>query len=162
MKEVAAIRHTLSGLAERVSPGDRLRVVMDSRVALHVTNALVSRSPDLCAEVLRLHALAQNLRVTLETEWIPTAENVWVDKLSRAKESTDWQLDRIFFDALDSTYGPHTVDRFGTACITRLPHYNSPVLDPTDLPANEFSQPWEGGHNNWSNPPFDRIPLVLD
>jgi len=60
VKEVAAIRHTLSGLAERVNPGDRLRVVTDSRVALHVTNALVSRSPALCAEVRRLHALAQD------------------------------------------------------------------------------------------------------
>jgi len=162
VKEVAAIRHTLSELAERVNPGDRLRVVTDSRVALHVTNALVSRSPALCAEVRRLHASAQDLGVTLEAEWIPTAENVWADKLSRAKESTDWQLDRIFFVALDSTYGPHTVDRFGTACNTRLPHYNSLVLDPPDLPANEFSQPWGGGHNNWINPPFDRIPLVLD
>jgi len=162
VKEVAAIRHTLSGLEERVNPSDRLRVVTDSRVALHVINAFVSRSPDLCAEVRRLHALAQNLGVTLEAEWIPTAENVRADKLSRAKESTDWQLDRMFFDALDSTYGPHTVDRLGTACSTRLPHYNAPVLDPTDLPANEFSQPSGGGHRNCIKPPFDRIPLVLD
>ena len=162
VKEVAAIRHTLSGLAERVNPGDRLRVVTDSRVALHVTNALLSRSPALCAEVRRLHALAQDLGLTLEAKRIPTAQNVWADKLSRAKESTDWQLDRIFFDGLDSTYGPHTVDLLGTACNTRLPHYSSPVLDPPDLPANEFSQPWGGGHNNWINPPFDRIPLVLD
>ena len=162
MKEVAAIRHTLSGLEERVNPGDRLRVVTDSRVALHMTNALVSRSPTLCAEVSRIHALAQDLGVTLESEWIPTTNNVRADKLRRAKESTDWQLDRMFFDALDSAYGPHTVDRFEPACNTRLPHYNSPLLDPTDLPANECSQPCGGGHNNWINPPFDRIPVVLD
>lgn len=54
------------------------------------------------------------------------------------------------------------VDRFGTACNTRLPRYSSPVLDPTDLPADAFSQPWGGQHNNWVNPPFDRTPLVLD
>jgi len=35
--------------------------------------------------------------------------------LSRAEESTDWQLDRTFFDTLDFKYGPHTIDRFGPA-----------------------------------------------
>jgi len=162
IKEVAAIRHTLTALGNRVSTGDRLRIVTDSQVALHVTNALVSRSLALCAEVRRLHAVAQDFGVALEAEWIPTAENVWADKLSRAKESTNWQLDRTSFDALDFKYGPHTVDRFGTACNTLLPHYNSPVQDFRDLPADAFSQQCRGRHSNWINPPFDRIPLVLD
>jgi len=162
IKEVAAIWRTLTALGNRVSTGDRLRIFTDSQVALHTTNALVSRSPTLCAEVRRLHAVAQDLGVTLDAEWIPTAENVWADKLSRAEESTDWQVDRTFFDTLDFKYGPHTIDRFGTACNTMLPHCNSPDQDFSDLPADALSQQWGGGHNNWINPPFDRIPLVLD
>lgn len=93
------MRHTLAALGGRVNRGDRLRIVTGSRVALHDTIALVSLSEALCEEVRRLHAVAQGLGVTLEAEWIPTAENVWADKLNRAKESTDWQLDRTFFVA---------------------------------------------------------------
>jgi len=76
IKEVAAIWHILTALGNRVSTGDRLRIFTDSQVALHATNALVSRSPTLCAEVRRFHAVAQDLGVTLDAEWIPTAENV--------------------------------------------------------------------------------------
>lgn len=71
-------------------------------------------------------------------------------------------MGRTFFNALDSVYGPHTVDRFGTSCSTGLPHFNSPMLDQTQLLEDGFSQRWGGIHNNWVNPPFDRIPLVLD
>lgn len=162
VKEVAAIRYALDDVSHLLKAGDRIRVVIDSQVALHVTNALVSRSPSLCHEVRRLHALAQTLGVTLEAEWIPTTENLWADKLSRSKDSTKWQLEKTYFDSLDSVYGPHTVDRFGTSCNTGLPHYNSPVWDQQTLPGDEFSQSWGGRHNNWVNPPFNRIPLVLD
>lgn len=45
VKEVAAIRYALDDVSHLLKTGDRIRVVTDSQVALHVTNALVSRSP---------------------------------------------------------------------------------------------------------------------
>lgn len=162
-KEVAAIRYSLASLGDKLQLGARIAVVTDSQVALRVTNALVSRSPDLCAEVRRLYAEAQKWGVTLDASWIPSAENVWAEKLSRAKNSTDWQLARPFFLALDSAYGPHTIDRFATAANTQLPVYNGPARDQGAMPVDAFQQPWgAGGCNNWMNPPFDRVPLVLD
>lgn len=162
VEEVAAIWYSLEGVSLLITKGDRIRVVSDSRVALHVTNELISRSPALCNEVRRLHGQAQSLRVALEAEWILTTESLCAHRLSRSKDSTAWQLDRTFFDSLDSVYGPHSVHRFGTSCNAGLPHYNSPVWDQNLLPDNELNQDWGKGNINWVNPPFKRIPLVLD
>jgi len=155
LKEVAAIRFTLTALATTFDPGDVIRVVTDSRVALYVVNSLVSRSTALCDEVRRLYAVVQRLGVTLDAEWIPTAANVWADRLSRTKESTDWSLDPTFFSALDSLYGPHAVGRFPTAL---HPSDGSPVLAGPPLPPLAT---WTRV-NNWVNPPFSHIPLVLN
>jgi len=114
VKEVAAIRYSLLSLSAAFSSGDVLRIVTDSQVALNVVNALSARSPALCAELRRFRAVSQQLGVTLEAEWIPTAQNVWADKLGRARDSKDWTLGQTYFDSLDSAYGPHTVDRFAS------------------------------------------------
>jgi len=105
--------------------------------------------------VRRLYAVVQRLGVTLDAEWIPTAANVWADRLSRTKESTDWSLDPTFFSALDSLYGPHAVGRFPTAL---QPADGSPALAAPPLPPLAT---WTRV-NNWVNPPFSHIPLVLN
>jgi len=161
VKEVAAIRYSLLSLAAAFSSGDVLRIVTDSQVALNVVNALSSRSPALCAELRRLHAIGQQLGVTLEAEWIPTVHNAWADKLSRDRDSTDWTLGQTYFDSLDSAYGPHTVDHFVSWGNKQLDRYNSAVLDQDRAPVDAFQQYW-GADNNWVNPPFTGIPRVLD
>ena len=125
IKEVAAIRLSLTALASSFAVGDVVRIVTDSRVALHVVNALVSRSVPLCAEVRRLY-VAQRLGVTLDAEWIPTAENVWAKRLSRTKDSTEWRLTPTFFGVLDSLYGPHVVGGFPILHAT-LPSSSTPA-----------------------------------
>ena len=155
LKEVAAIRFTLTALAPTFDPGDVIRVVIDSRVALAFVNSLVSRSTALCDEVRRLYTVVQRLGVTLDAKWIPTADNVWADRLSQTKESTDWSLEPPFFSALDSSYGPHAVGRFPAAL---QPFDGSPVLDLLPLPQHAT---W-ARVNNWVNPPFCSIPLALN
>lgn len=160
VKEVAAIRFSLTSLEDLFRAGDRVRMVTDSRVALHVTNALVSRSPALCSELRRLYGVASDLGVTLEAEWIPTAQNVQADKLSRARDSTDWRLAPTFFAQLDSRWGLHDVDRFATHANRQLERCNSLVRDQGRAPLDALQQDWSKD-NNWANSPFDSIPLVL-
>lgn len=153
LKEVKAIRYTLTAFAPSFASGDVIRVVTDSRVALYVVNSLVSRSAPLCAEVRRLYTVAQRRGITLDAEWIPTADSVWADRLSRTKESTDWSLDPNSFNVLDFLYGPHAVGRFPT---TLPPSVGSPASGPaTPYPS------WTSA-NNWVNPPLSSIPQVLD
>ena len=160
IKEVAAIRLCLTALAPKFAAGDVVRVVTDSRFALHVVNALVYRSAPLCSEVRRLYQVAQRLGVTLDAAWIPTAYNVWADRLSRTRESTTWSLDPTFFASLDSLCGPHVVGR--------LPDLLA-APPSSDVPASGSTPPaptvpdWRWTRvNNWVNPACSSLPLVLD
>jgi len=159
IKEVAAIRLSLTALASSFAVGDVVRIVTDSRVALHVVNALVSRSVPLCAEVRRLY-VAQRLGVTLDAEWIPTAENVWAERLSRTKDSTEWRLTPTFFGVLDSLYGPHVVGGFPILHAT-LPSSSTPASVRCPNATNPPDWRWTRA-NNWVEPSFYRIPLVLE
>jgi len=68
---VAAIRLSFTTLAPKFAVGDVVRIVTDSRVVIHVVNALVLRSVPLCAEVHRLYVVDQRLGVTLTLNGFP-------------------------------------------------------------------------------------------
>lgn len=160
LKEVAAICFSLLSHERAILQGTTVKIVTDSQVALHVVIALVSRSPALCADVRRLYVVAQRLGITLDATWIPTAANVWADKLSRTRDSTHWTLDRSSFASLDSAYGPFIVDRFANWTTKQTPRYNSENLDRGGMPTKALELD-RTKDNNWANPPFDQIPLVL-
>jgi len=159
-KEVLAVTLSLLSIGDKLPAGTVVRLFIDSQVALAVITGLSSRSPSLVHELRRLHAVARRLSVALDGEWIPTAENAWADALSRDEDRTDWSLQRRFFLSLDGLYGPHTVDRFASATTAQLPRYNSRYRDPTTEAVGGMSQSWVDD-NNWANPPFSLIPLVL-
>jgi len=159
VKEVAAIRLSLTALASSFSTGDVAQVITDSRVALHVVNTLVSRSVPLCAEVRLLDTVAHRLGVTLDAEWIPTADNVWADWLSRPRDSITWSLDPTFCAVLHFVYGPHN-----TTCLPPPPltpsigdvrAFMRAPFAPTSLDSTL------GPGNHWMNRPFISILLVL-
>jgi len=77
VKKVPANRLSLTAFASSFAVGNVVRVITDSRVALHVVIALVSQSVPLCAEVRRLHAVAHRLGVTLEADWILLTSKKW-------------------------------------------------------------------------------------
>lgn len=147
--------------ATNTKPGSIVKVIAESQVALQVVNALISRSAPLCAEVRRLYVVVQRLGITLDAERIPTAANVWADKLRRTKGSTEWILARNNFALLDSMHGPHLVDRFATWKTKIVPRYNSENLDPGRAPVDAMEQDWREV-NNGAGPPFGKIPLMLN
>lgn len=159
-KEVLAVRLTLESVAPLLRPGEVVDLFVDSQVALHVIEALSSRSAPLLAELRRLHRVVQRLGVALVGAWLPTAENAWADALSRKEDNTDWTLARPFFASLEAMYGPHHVDRFATATNSQLECYNSRWLDPTTEAVDAYQQDWRWV-NNWANPSFCQILLVL-
>lgn len=159
-KEILAVTLSLLSFEDKLRVGAVVRLFVDSQVALAVIAALSSRSPALVRELRRLHAVARRLSVALDGQWIPTAENAWADALSRDEDRTDWCLGRRFFLSLDAAYGPHTVDRFASATTSHLARYNSRRRDPSTEAVDALSQSWSGD-NNWANPPFSLVPLVL-
>jgi len=159
-KEVLAVTLSLISFGDKLPAGAVVRLFIDSQVALAVITGLSSRSRALVRELRRLYAVARGLSVALDGAWISSAGNAWAGALGRAKDRTDWSLERRFFRSLEDLYGPHTVDRFASATTAQLLRYNSRYSDPTSEEVDGLSQSWVDD-NNWANPLPSVIPLVL-
>ncbi len=48
--------------------------------------------------------------MTLSVEWVPREDNVFVDELSKLLITYVWRLAPKFFNLLEASWGPHTVD----------------------------------------------------
>ena len=53
--------------------------------------------------------------IMLETQWIPRAENVSADVLSKTIDFDNWKLSPELFAMLHRTWGPFTIDRFAAS-----------------------------------------------
>lgn len=98
--------------------------------------------------------------------------NVVADALSRGRFVTvlsqqygqvdpdDWQLHPALFRHIDRSWGPHTVDRFARSRTRQCARFWSRVLEPGCEGVNAFTADWSG-ENNFVNPPFGSLLLVL-
>ena len=160
--ELGAIRLALVSFRDLLpSSGVIIRLKCDSMVALGVLQAQSSPSTAMMAEYRLLREVLAELHVELRHEYVPSALNVWADRLSREVDSTDWSLAPAAFLRLDAQYGPHSVDLFATELNTRCIRFYSKDLTPGGLGANAMLSSWEG-ENAWANPPFNLIGAVLD
>ena len=70
-------------------------------------------------------------QIKLKNQWIPRTENQKPDYISRQIDIDDWQLNRVFFLAIDSSWVPHSVDWMANFCNTKIPRLILfPVLEP--------------------------------
>ena len=161
LKELVAVRMAIESFPAAVSRGGLIRVRCDNVVVVAVLNAMVSRSPALMVELRRTVSLLTRLGCRLEASWLPTAENVWADKLSRDRDATTWCLRRAVFLALDAAWGPCSVDRFAAAGSAHLPRFHSPVSRPDAEGADGWQQDWGGAACNLICLPLSQAALVI-
>jgi len=161
LKDLVAVRLAVESFPAAVARGGLIRVGCDNMVVVAVLNAMSSRSPALMAELRSLVALLRRLGCRLEASWLPTAENIWADKLSRDQDSTDWRLNRSVFQTLNAAWGPCGVDRFATASTSMLPVFNSLVHHSRSAAVDGWAQDWGGPIINYVSPPFSQAALVI-
>ena len=161
LKELVAVRMAIESFPAAVARGGLIRVRCDNMVVVAVLNAMVSRSTALMVELRRTVSLLSRLGCRLEASWLPTAENVWADKLSRDRDATDWRLNRSVFQSLDTAWGPCSIDRFATAGSAHLPRFNSPTAHPGAEAVDGWQQYWGGSECNFVCPPFSQAALVI-
>ena len=58
--------------------------------------------------------------IELEMQWIPRTKLDRADFISRITDVDDWQMTTSFFEFLDYTLGPHTVDSFANFYNTKV------------------------------------------
>ena len=63
--------------------------------------------------------------ISLDPQWVPRRENQIADEISRIVDLDDWGVSQIFFNFIDSIFGPHTVDRFADNLNKKVDRFNS-------------------------------------
>eukprot|EP00170_Pyropia_yezoensis_P006587 contig_26870_g6608 len=160
--ELGAVRLGLLSFVHFLrEPGTIIRLRTDSRVAMEVANSGTSRSPELMRELRKLHMVCQALGVTLRAEYLQSALNLWADRLSRTRDSTDWTLPRDVFLAFNELYRAHTVDLFTTTQNAQCGRFFSKFPAPGGAGVDALRAPW-GAENAWVNPPFNLSGPVVE
>lgn len=159
--ELGAVRLGLLPFVDFLrQPETIIRLRTDSLVTMHVINTGSSRSDALMRELRRLHRVCLALGVTIRAEYIPSALNLWADRLSRTADSTDWSLRRSTFLEYERMYGPHTVDLFATAEDKQCGRFFSRFPSPGGGGVDAMRQNWRL-ENGWANPPFNLVGPVV-
>ena len=76
------------------------------------------------------------------------------------RDNSDWMLHPTLFRALNTRWGPFTVDLFATRLNKQLPTFFSMKEDPEAAAVDAFLQNWRVGAP-YGNPPFAMIGAVL-
>jgi hypothetical protein len=160
-KELRAVLYTVETFLPALR-GRRVLLWEDNQAVGYILASWTSRSPLLMATLRRLWWLLDHADISLLPAYIRSASNVWADTLSRAVDTDDWRLSQPTFAQLDSTWGPHTVDRFASRLNSKLPRYNSRWEDPGSAGLDAFSQPLEDWvrANNFCFPPVAALPRL--
>lgn len=134
-------------------------------VTVGAVNAMASTSPTIMAELRRSHALCHwwgiSIKAEYKAEYLPSAVNVYADRLSREHDSISWTLAASEFKELDKRLGPHTVDWFATHLSARCGRFYSRDWTPGCSGVRALGQDWTG-EKDWANPAFNLLPMVVD
>ena len=120
-----------------------------------------SRNAKLQDVALEIHEICFQNNINLKVTWIPREFNTEADKFSKYVDVDSWEITKEFFQFLDNTWGPFTIDRFADSDNCKLPRFNSKFSTPHTEAVDAFLQDW-GNDNNLLVPPIKDIPLVLD
>ena len=157
-RELVAVGRVLGSVAIKLR-NMRVRWFTDNQNVVRILK-VGSCKPHLQIEALKVFktCLAHNVR--LEPEWVPREKNQLADYFSRIIDYDDWYIDQAVYKMLDTTWGPHTVDRFATAYNAQVQRFNSRFACPGSEAVDAFTVDWSK-ENNWWCPPPMLVPRVL-
>lgn len=143
--ELATVRLALESLVGFLKSRESwVLVKSDTAVTVGAVNAMASRSVPLMNELRELHLLCATRGLTIRAEHMPSAVNVFADRLSREGDSTDWTLPAPAFAALEEQYGPHTIDLFASHLNKKCGRFYGRTWSPGCTGTNALAQDWSG------------------
>ncbi|XP_049870314.1 uncharacterized protein LOC126369793 [Pectinophora gossypiella] len=120
-----------------------------------------THSLDLLNLTCKLLKLTDRLNITLSAHYLPGRYNCTADRLSRARQISEWHLLPTATNRLFHRWGTPDVDLFASAETAVVNRYVSlDCKDHSALFSNAFSQEWEF-QLGWIFPPPNLIPRVL-
>jgi hypothetical protein len=128
-----------------------VQLVSDSQVALAVVRNRTSRSPKIMVLLRTLRGLCEENGISLGLQYITSVLNIWADKLSRCRLSSDWAVTPSSLAQIQSQFtSPIYSQVFARreTAITSVHHFYSTTgtgdLDPAGepLPSMDGRTPW--------------------
>jgi hypothetical protein len=94
-----------------VARQQRVQLLSDSQVALAVTRNWTCRSPRVMVLLRIMRRICEENGISLGLQYIPSVLNIWADKLSRSRPSSNWALIPSSLAQI-RTHLPHQVNIF--------------------------------------------------
>jgi hypothetical protein len=113
-------------------------------------------------ELRRLSHLPDVNDISIRPIYIRSAANIWADSLSRELDRDDGHLNPRIFSYLQTTWGPHSIDRFATMENTQLSRFNAMWRDPKCEDVDCLHLPdtaWQR-EANYRKPPWSALPAL--
>ena len=104
--------------------------------------------------------LSKEHDVSIDIEWIPHSENKVADYLSKIVDFDNWCVKDSYFWAVDSTWGPFTVDCFANYINAKVSRFCSLFFQHGSLGDDSLAFNW-GQETRWLVPPVCLIPCAL-
>ena len=131
----------------------------DNQAVMFIMNNLVSRSPEMQAELRLIMAILEKHDILAFTRYVRSEENP-ADFWSRIIDKADWSLAPPLAAKLMHRWGPRTMDLFASSANALLSRYCSMVPMPGAEAVDAFTISW--AHERlWVNPPWSKIARIL-
>jgi len=147
-REMRAIEQALLSFKD-VFQGKNLKWYTDNQNCVRIIQSGSMKEP---LQILAFSICNQN-GISLETQWIPRAENSKADYFSKMIDHEDWGVSDELFYFIDSLWGHHTIDRFASPLNNKTSRFNSLFWCPNSEAVDAFTQNWSK-ENNWLVPPI--------
>ena len=157
-RELVCVKHALQSFANLLN-GSHVKWYTDNKGVAAIVKSGSSKV-HLHKLAMEIFSLSKEHNVIIDIEWIPRSEKEVADYLSKIVDFDDWSVKDSYFRAVDSIWGPFTVDCFANSVNAKVPRFYSLLFQPGSLGVDSLAFDW-GLENCWLVPPIYLIPHVL-
>jgi hypothetical protein len=113
-------------------------------------------------ELRRLWHLLDVNDINIRPRYIRSTANIWADSLNRELDRDDRQLNPRIFSYLQTTWGPHSIDRLATMESIQLPRFNARWRDPKceDVDCLHLADTAWQREANYNSSPWTALPAL--
>jgi len=112
--KITAVHNALKSFLPLLQ-GKAVWIRCDNIATVAHLNHMGGRSPPMNNVMCAIHQLCKSSHIQLMATYLPGADNMVADHLSRLWPHHKWQLSPAMFHHLDQRWGPHTIDRTASA-----------------------------------------------
>ena len=160
-RELANVHFSLLAFLPKIK-NSTVKFLVDNQSAVHILEN-GSMKPEMQFFATEVFHFCFKNDIKLKVEWIPREENVLADQASREADVVDvedWSLTNSFFEILNNTHGPFSLDAFANFYNNKVKRFYSLFHCPGSAGVDAFTQNWEG-ENVLMVPPVSAVGRAL-